>query len=152
MARCPPHRKRPTRCHGLWGTHYERWLNENSVWYGCPTDRNPKHALKYLPKSRKLVEDGCLKEAEDLVEIAFVATPESQRRYEPLGQANLDLKHPGEVSGYERYLDINQALTGVAYNVGDVRYSRETFSSKSVNVILGKFSVSEPEKFYLVCP
>jgi alpha-L-fucosidase 2 len=127
---------------------HERWqLNEDSVWYGCATDRNPRHALKYLPKLRKLVEDGLLKEAEKLVEVAFVATPESQRHYEPLGQINLDFIHSKEeISNYERSLDLNHSLAGVSYDVGDVRYSREVFASNPDNVIVGRFSTSKPQK------
>jgi alpha-L-fucosidase 2 len=131
---------------------HERWqLNEDSVRYGCATDRNPRHALKYLPKLRKLVEDGRLKEAEKLVEVAFVATPESQRHYEPLGQVNLDFFHSKEeISNYERSLDLNQSLAGVSYDVGDVRYSREVFASNPDNVIVGRFSTSKPQAFSLI--
>lgn len=75
----------------VWGqVEKERWqLNEDSVWYGKLQDRNPKDALKNLPKLRQLLDEGKLTEAEKLVERAFVSMPESQRHYESLGLANL---------------------------------------------------------------
>lgn len=54
------------------GAHEERWiLNEDSIWYGGPMDRNPRNARENLPRLRQLVKDGMLKEAEDLVFKAF---------------------------------------------------------------------------------
>ena len=124
----------------------ERWqLNEDSVWYGSPKDRNPKDALKYLPKLRKLLDEGRLREAEDLVETAFVAMPESQRHYESLGLVNLIFPHTEkDSSNYKRHLDLENAITSVSYDWQGVRYSRELFASNPANVIASKFSASKP--------
>ena len=126
----------------------ERWqLNEDSVWYGGPTDRNPQDALKHLPKLRQLLDEGSLAEAEELVETAFVATPESQRHYEPLGLVNLIFPHREvDASNYERSLDLESAITRVAYDVNRVRYFRELFASKPSNVIAAKLTASERGK------
>ena len=122
----------------------ERWqLNEDSVWYGGPTDRNPKDALKYLPKLRQLLDQGLLREAEELVETAFVAIPESQRHYEPLGLVNLIFPHyEKEVTNYQRYLDLESATTGVSYVVGGHHYHRQLFASKPSDIIAAKFTAS----------
>lgn len=124
----------------------ERWqLNEDSVWYGSPSDRNPKDALKYLPKLRQLLDDGLLGEAERLVEMAFVAMPESQRHYESLGLVNLIFPHrEKEASNYKRYLDLENAVTAVSYDVDGVCYSREVFASYPAGVIAARFWASEP--------
>ena len=126
----------------------ERWqLNEDSVWYGCPTDRNPKDALKFLPKLRQLLDQGALAQAEELAATAFVAVPESQRHYEPLGQVNLIFPHrETEVSNYERSLDLASAITAVSYEVDGVRFSRQLFASKPADVIAAKLSASQPGK------
>ncbi len=42
-------------------------LNEDSVWYGGPRDRNNEDALPHLPEIRKLIMEGRLKEAEALL-------------------------------------------------------------------------------------
>jgi alpha-L-fucosidase 2 len=124
----------------------ERWqLNEDSVWYGCATDRNPKDALKYLPELRKLLNDGRLKEAEDLVGMAFIGMPEAQRHYEPLGQINLTFPHSKDkMTNYQRHLDLSDAVTGVFYELDGVCYSRESFSSNPDSVIATRFSASHP--------
>ena len=126
----------------------ERWqLNDDSVWYGCKTNRNPKDALKYLPKLRQLLDQGSLTQAEELVETAFVAVPESQRHYEPLGLVNLIFPHREvEASRYRRSLDLASAVTDVSYEVGGVRYSRQLLASKPSNVIAAKLSASETGK------
>jgi len=126
--------------------HQERWqLNEDSVWYGGPRDRNPTDALHNLPLLRHLLDRGALHQAEELVEMAFIGMPESQRHYEPLGQVNLTFPAiGGEVAKYIRYLDLQSAITGVQYESEGVQYERELFSSQPRNVIAAKFSASRP--------
>ena len=128
--------------------HKERWqLNEDSVWYGSASDRNPKDALRYLPRLRQLLDQGSLAQAEELVETAFVAVPESQRHYEPLGLVNLIFPHrEADVSNYERSLDLASAITAVSYDIHGVHYSREIFANNPSNVIAAKFSASESSK------
>ena len=105
----------------------EVWhLNEDSVWYGGWKDRNPPDALKNLPKLRQLLQDGQLREAEVLVENAFVATPAAMRHYEPLGQLTIHSHHPdGTVLDYERSLELESSLCAVSYTLDGTRYSRD---------------------------
>ena len=131
----------------VWGqVQKERWqLNEDSVWYGGQRDRNPKDALKYLPKLRQLLDDGKLSEAEKLVERAFVATPESQRHYESLGLANVIFPHKEiDAKNYKRWLDLATATAGVTYDIDDVTYKRELFASHPANIIAAELSASKP--------
>lgn len=131
----------------VWGqVRKERWqLNEDSVWYGGPRDRNPKDALKYLPTIRQLLDQGRLAEAERLWELAFIATPQSQRHYETLGQADLIFPHgEHEVSGYRRWLDLETATAGVSYDVGGVTFTREVLASHGAGVIAAQFTASTP--------
>ena len=131
----------------VWGqVQKERWqLNEDSVWYGGPQDRNPKDALRYLPELRRLLHLGQLAEAEKLVDRAFVAMPESQRHYESLGLANLIFPHKeAHATNYKRWLDLETATTGVSYNLGEVRFTRELFASHPANVIAAEFTANQP--------
>jgi alpha-L-fucosidase 2 len=113
-------------------------LNKNSVWYSDARDRNPKEALKYLSKLRQLLLNGHLQEAEDLVDMAFVAMPESQRHYHILGLVNLIFPHlEKDVLNYERYLDLKAATAGARYDdITGVRYSRKLLASYLANVIM----------------
>lgn len=131
----------------IWGqVQKERWqLNEDSVWYGGPQDRNPKDALQYLPELRRLLDQGQLAEAEKLVERAFVAMPQSQRHYESLGLADLVFPHKEtDAKNYKRWLDLETATTGVSYDLGEVRFTRELFASHPANVIAAEFTASKP--------
>src|SRR5699024_8739444 len=65
-------------------------LNEDSVWYGGPRDRNNPNTLSHLPKIRKLLAEGRLKEAENLGKLVFPGIPMVQRHYEPLGDLMLE--------------------------------------------------------------
>lgn len=126
----------------------ERWqLNEDSIWYGGPRDRTPKNALESLPRLRMLLDEGRILEAEELAQTAFIAIPEVQRHYEPLGQVDIYFPHhESQVSNYCRELDLTSALTSLAYDLDGVRYSRELFSSYPAGVIASKLSASEPGK------
>lgn len=126
-------------------------LNEDSLWYGGATDRSPKHALRHLSRLRELVEDGRLAEAEGLVEMAFVANPESMRHYEPAGRVELDFSYAGgirgdagrggdAVEGYRRWLDLERGMGGCEFEVGGVGFRREMFGSEPDQVVVCRLS------------
>lgn len=57
-------------------------LNEDSVWYGGPMQRDNPDALKYLPKLRELIFSGQNDKADKLLQYAFTGTPFSSRTYQ----------------------------------------------------------------------
>ena len=112
-------------------------LNEETVWYGGKIDRNNPNALENLNKIREYLFKGNIKEAEDLANLALSAIPEGQRQYEPLGDLFIDFKiDNGEVKNYERSLDLKEAVVNIKYNVGDVAYTREIFTSSPDKVMV----------------
>ncbi|MCA1291397.1 glycoside hydrolase family 95 protein [Paenibacillus sp. alder61] len=113
------------------GTAEERLqLNEDSVWYGGPRDRNNEEALVHLPELRKLIMEGRLREAEELAEMTMAGLPETQRHYLPLGDLLLSFgQHGNPAEDYERELDLERGISRVAYRIGEVRYTRELFAS-----------------------
>lgn len=112
-------------------------LNEETVWYGGKRDRNNPNALENLNKIREYLFKGNIKEAEDLTNLALSAIPEGQRQYEPLGDLFIDFKiDNGEVKNYERSLDLKEAVVNIKYNVGDVAYTREIFTSSPDKVMV----------------
>ncbi|WP_183277179.1 glycoside hydrolase family 95 protein [Clostridium fungisolvens] len=123
-------------------------LNEETVWDGGPRDRNNKDALKYLPKIRKLLFEGNIKEAEKLTSLAMAGTPEDSRHYESLGDIFLTFnENTDEVTNYERSLDISNAIAEVKYKQGDVDFRREIFISSVDKVMVMK--VSSSKKSYI---
>lgn len=111
--------------------HKERiQLNEDSVWYGGPRDRNNPDAREYVSQIRNLLSAGRLNEAEELAALTLTGTPETQRHYEPLGDLFINMEHKeAEVSNYSRELDLENAITKVQYTSGDITYNREIFAS-----------------------
>ncbi|MEF3304446.1 glycoside hydrolase family 95 protein [Paenibacillus sp. GYB003] len=110
-------------------------LNEDSVWYGGPADRNNPDALEHLPAIRRLILDGRLGEAHRLAAMALSGTPESQRHYMPLGELSLQLDHAG-YGDYRRELDLAAGVVAVSYTAGGVRHTREYFSSYPDRVLV----------------
>ena len=68
---------------GIWTEHLQ--LNEDTIWYGGPQDRNNPDALENLPKIQELLRSGQIKDAERLMYYALSGTPQSQRPYQSLG-------------------------------------------------------------------
>jgi alpha-L-fucosidase 2 len=120
-------------------------LNEDSLWYGGPRDRNNPDALANLGRIRQLLEDGQLKEAEDLSRMALSGVPEAQRHYLPLGDLHLSFRHEEEsLQEYVRYLNVLDGVAGVAYKVGRTVYRREIFTSFLDQVMVIRLTADQP--------
>src|SRR5690554_5474976 len=68
-------------------------LNEDSIWYGGPKDRNNPDALANLEKIRQLIFDGKIEEAENLITKAFSGVPEGQSPYQTLGDLFINFSY-----------------------------------------------------------
>jgi alpha-L-fucosidase 2 len=120
-------------------------LNEDTVWAGEKRDRNNPEALKNLPEVRRLLFAGKPLEAQTLAENTMVGIPKRLPPYQPLG--DLWIKFPaatGEISDYRRELDLDSGIARVSYRVGDVRCTREIFSSAVDQVLVVHQSCDQP--------
>ncbi|QHW31183.1 glycoside hydrolase family 95 protein [Paenibacillus rhizovicinus] len=118
-------------------------LNEDSVWYGGPSDRNNPDAKAHLDVIREMIGEGRLRDAQELAAMALSGVPESQRHYMPLGDLSFGMRlAPGEVTDYSRELDLSEGIVRVSYRTDDVRYTRETFASFPDHVIVVRFTSS----------
>lgn len=111
-------------------------LNEDSIWYGGPRDRNNPDAFRNLQAIRELISKGKIREAENLAAVALSGIPESQRHYQPLGEIYFSFENHGDVSHYRRELDIDNAVSRVEYRIGDTLYTREMFISEPQQVFV----------------
>lgn len=112
-------------------------LNEDSVWYGGPVDRNNKDALKNLPKIRELLLSGRISEAEELMLYALSGTPNSEHPYQTLGDLYIDFKDiNGDIKEYERSLSLEDAIYSNTFVINDISYKREAFVSAPNNVLV----------------
>ena len=122
-------------------------LNEDSLWYGGPRDRNNPDALKHLPEIRRLIAAGDVAGAEALALAAFAGIPENQRHYEPFADLHIHTDHPKEgVAGYCRELDIATAVAQTRYTVDGVTYTRRYFASAADQVLVVRFEADQPGK------
>ncbi|MFC5470938.1 glycoside hydrolase N-terminal domain-containing protein [Cohnella suwonensis] len=120
-------------------------LNEDSLWFGGPTERNNPDALANLPDIREMLLSGRLNEAHRLAAMALSGVPESQRHYMPLGDLQLTLQESlGEISDYQRELDLTNGVVQVNYSIGEVRYSREVFASYPDQALVVRISSNRP--------
>lgn len=111
-------------------------LNEDSMWYGGPRDRNNPDALKNMPKIRELILSGKISEAEKLMKYALSGTPQSQHPYQSLGNLYLEFSGIANISNYKRSLCLDSATYVQEFDGDNVHYSREVFISAPENVMV----------------
>lgn len=127
-------------------------LNEDSVWYGGPRDRNNPDTRKYLGQIRQFLMEGKIKKAEELIVPAMSGLPENQRHYQPFIDLEIKTGHDKEkVKDYRRELNIEQAVARTAYTLGEVNYQREFFSSAPDQVIVVRFTADKKGQIDLKC-
>ncbi len=111
-------------------------LNEETMWSGGYSDRNNPDAKEALPKVRKLILEGKISEAEELMQLAFAGCPNDMRVYQTLGDLMIDQKDPGEVLEYRRELDLSTAVCTTSYRTADTSYEKEYFISAPANLLV----------------
>lgn len=108
-------------------------VNEETVWYGGPMDRNNPSAKEKLPVIRELIKEGKIHEAERLCKQALSGTPFGMRIYQVLGEITIDYNLGTviveNVSAYRRELDVGRAVYRTYFLLEDTEYAREIFMS-----------------------
>ena len=125
------------------------FLNEETIWYGGPRDRNNPDAIHYMSKIRDLMRKGHVREAQRLAIMALTGTPETQRHYSTLGLLmmhffNLD----GKVEQYQRVLDFDSAIVTENYMMDGVSYELTAFVSSPDAVLAVRVSASQPVLYF----
>lgn len=109
-------------------------VNEETVWYGGPMDRNNPSAKEKLPKIQRLIREGKIHEAERLCKQALGGTPFGMRIYQTLGDIWIDYDLGSDLSAddvteYERGLNVEDALSYTHFKYDDTAYDRAIFMS-----------------------
>ena len=127
------------------GINVERLqLNEDTLWAGGPYNPANPEAPSALPEARRLIFEGKYAEAERLIGQKMMAKPLRQMPYQPVGDFILEFPEVKQVSDYIRKLDLDTAIASVSYQVNDVTYERQVFSSPVDNVIIMRLASSKP--------
>jgi alpha-L-fucosidase 2 len=111
-------------------------FNEDTVWAGKPHDYAHEGAVTVLPELRKLLWEGKQRDAQNLATKEFMSVPLRQMAYQPCGDLWIDMAGHEEVSGYRRFLDIENAYHRVEYRIGDAAFTRESFATYPDQVIV----------------
>ncbi|MCX5537060.1 glycoside hydrolase family 95 protein [Streptomyces sp. NBC_00006] len=119
-------------------------LNEDSLWAGSPHDYNRPDAVDHLAEIRRLILAEKWHQAQQLVDAHFMGSPSEQAAYQVLGTLDLALAGSGDVTDYERELDLTSALARVRYTRGGVRHTREVLASAPDQVILVRLTADTP--------
>lgn len=123
-------------------------LNEKTLWTGGPGAEGYDHGDWRAPRPEALAEVRRRLDTEGTLAPAEVAAALGQPRrgygaYQHLADLHLDTPHQ-EVTGYQRRLDLADAVAQVAYTAGGVRYTREYFASYPGAVVAGRWSADRP--------
>ena len=110
-------------------------LNEDTYWTGGPYSTVVKGGYKQLPAVQKLVFEGKFLEAHNLFGRYLMGYPVEQQKYQSLGNLHLLFPKADSVSNYKRWLDLDNAISGVSYFINGVKFQREVFASSPDQVI-----------------
>ena len=118
-------------------------LNESTVWGGQPHRNDNLEAKEALPIVRKLLFEEKSKEAQEIINKKFISKNSHGMPYQTVGNLNLTFPNHQKYNNYYRELNIENAVATTIYNVDDVTYKREIFSSAPDQLIVLKLSADK---------
>jgi alpha-L-fucosidase 2 len=118
-------------------------LNENTFWAGGPHNNLNPAALNSLPEVRRLIAAGEYLAAEALAAKTITSQGANGMPYHTAGNLHLEFPAHKNYNNYYRDLDIGNAVATTRYQVGDVVYTREVFSSFVDQVVVVKLTASK---------
>lgn len=119
-------------------------MNEDSFWSGPLLRRVNPDALQSVARMQAQVRQGYVNQAQVLGSLGYVGTPVSTQHYEPLGYVTLVQNVTGNITNYERWLDLADATAGVYFVNSNISYQREYLASNPADIIAIHLNASEP--------
>ncbi|HEX3814182.1 MAG TPA: glycoside hydrolase family 95 protein [Mycobacteriales bacterium] len=116
-------------------------LNLDTLWSGGPRTAEAG-AVELLPELRRLVVEEHDYPAADAV--ARQMQGPYNESYQPLGDLRLEFDHRTAARAYRRDLDLDRAVSGVRYQVGDTTFTRELFVSAPDRVLVVRLEADRP--------
>lgn len=117
-------------------------LNEDTLWSGTPYDWNSSAGRDSLPEIRELLLARKYQQAGELCKKLQGAFCQS---YQPLGNLRLEFEKRGEVTKYERTLDIASAVAEVRYQEDGHWHRRRMFVSHPAQVFVMEITSEHPD-------
>jgi alpha-L-fucosidase 2 len=116
-------------------------INDDTLWSGGPGNWDTPGARAVLAEVRRLALAGDYAAADKAAHGLMGAFTQS---YLPLGDLWLTFEHGNLGRNYRRELHVGDAVAGVRYQVGDVRYTREVIASAPAGVIAVRMAADRP--------
>ncbi len=119
------------------GVHVEHLLlNEDTLWSGYPQTYRLPQAKEDLAKIRQAIVD----RNDDLAhELARKISGPYSQSYLPFAKVIGHFEHEGDITDYERSLDLRTATTKTTYQIGTTRFTRTFFISHPDHVLVMHF-------------
>jgi alpha-L-fucosidase 2 len=127
------------------GTHEERiQFNEDTLWTGKPHNYVRAGSADALIEARRLLTEGRVKDAEQVIRTRVISDPVRQKAYQPFGDLRFDFSGHENPARYRRVLDLDAAVARTTYDIDGVTFTREVFASYPDNVIVVHLTASQP--------
>ncbi len=118
-------------------------LNEETVWAGGPHNNVNEESTKYIPKVRELIFEGKYAEAQKLAD-EKIKNPINGMPYQPVGDLLINMPGHENYTNYYRELNIENAVASISYQVNDVTFKREIFTSFTDQIIIVRLTADKP--------
>jgi alpha-L-fucosidase 2 len=109
-------------------------LNDDTVWAGHPNNNVNRSLRPHIEKIREFIAAGEYERAQILAN-KHVRSHSNGMPYQPVGELLLNFPGHDNVESYDRELDISTAVASTRYQVSDVTFTREYFSSFTDQVV-----------------
>jgi alpha-L-fucosidase 2 len=126
-------------------------LNDITLWSGASQDANNYNAYKQLPQIRQLLSDGKNDEAQALIDKDFVCTGQGSGGpnwgcYQTLANLEIEFDYNKESkpANYKRELSLQNAMARCSYEINNVMYTREYFTSFDDDVNVIRITANKP--------
>ena len=119
-------------------------INEETVWYGPERNRKNPDAYEHLQEVRDLLMKGEVQKAQFLAKMAITSTPKYMNPYQPAGELKVFfMNHLAKrCQNRKCYLDLDDAIAYVKYDLYGSSYVREHFVSHAYNVFAMRLTTS----------
>ena len=118
-------------------------LNEDTLWSGGPYEPSTPVGPETHEEIKHLMFEGKYREAQNLAN-KLQGTPNSQASYQTIGEVQIDFPGHEKATDYRRQLDLETAISTVAYDLDGVTYCREVFVSPVAQVVVVRLTASRP--------
>ena len=120
-------------------------LNEETFWSGGPHDNNSTTSRYYLNAVRDMVFQGREDEAQKVVNRRFIVGPHGMK-YLTLGSLKILNDSLGEITDYERELNLVDATAEVTFHADKALFTRKAFASMADSIIVVRFKAGPPAR------